>query len=238
MTELNSTQVLVLSCLGTLFLRDFSPGVSVCWAVTRPVVTRCQAGLWGTGLTTHTLYIELTPGPRTPQSDTTHSQDKVASAHNPLIAHVPHSTSGDLKWSRDLIFSNLFWSAKTFVIHLMCHVTPNCLVICQVLSGCQWHHSTQLEWRQNNKRITRVKSYLFPAPTHQSQWEKLSTSRPASAATRSEQSSGKSSPMSTVRKRWEIVCFNWFLIFWLSGQVSTPLEPTPEPPSSRWRESM
>ena len=128
MTELNSTQVLVLSCLGTLFLRDFSPGVSVCWAVTRPVVTRCQAGLWGTGLTTHTLYIELTPGPRTPQSDTTHSQDKVASAHNPLIAHVPHSTSGDLKWSRDLIFSNLFWSAKTFVIHLMCHVTPNCLV--------------------------------------------------------------------------------------------------------------
>ena len=72
-----------------------------------------------TGLTTHTLYIELTPGPRTPQSDTTHSQDKVASAHSPLITHVPHSTSGDLKWSRDLIFSNLFWSAKTFVIHLM-----------------------------------------------------------------------------------------------------------------------
>ena len=198
MTELNSTQVLVLSCLGTLFLRDFSPGVSVCWAVTRPVVTRCQAGLWGTGLTTHTLYIDLTPGPRTPQSDTTHSQDKVASAHNPLIAHVPHSTSGDLKWSRDLIFSNLFWSAKTFVIHLM---SRQIVLSSPFRLSMASLNSIQLEWRQNNKRITRVKSYLFPAPTHQSQWEKLSTSRPASAATRSEQSSGKSSPMSTVRKR-------------------------------------
>ena len=52
--------------------------------------------------------------------------------------------------------------------------------------------------------------YLFSASTHQSQWEKSSTSRPASVATRSEQSSGKLSPMSTVLNTSDNVSLSWF----------------------------
>ena len=58
----------------------------------------------------------------------------------------------------------------------------------------------------------KFKSYLFSASTHQSQWEKSSTSRPASVATRSEQSSGKLSPMSTVIDTSDNVSFPDFLI--------------------------
>ena len=79
--------------LGTLFLPDFPPEPELSDPA---LVTRWQqAPDVGTGPATHTLYIDTTPGTRTPQSDTTHSQDKV---HSPLLsAHVTHRTSGDLK---------------------------------------------------------------------------------------------------------------------------------------------
>lgn len=121
MTGRNPTQVLLLSCLGTLFLLDFSP---VCVGPAWPGgwLPGGRPGDGGTGLSTHTLYIDLTPGARTLQSDTTHSQDKVASTHSPLI-YTCHSQH--IWWPQVKKRENSF-SQETFVINI--HVTSNCHV--------------------------------------------------------------------------------------------------------------
>ena len=91
-----------LSCLWTLFSLPSLIFTPVCAALHVDLgwrmVTRCSVQEEGTGPATHTLYIDTTPGTWTPQSDTTHTLDKVGIL-TILTIFLGQITSGDLKWN-------------------------------------------------------------------------------------------------------------------------------------------
>ena len=78
--------------LSDFYPRVCGPAGDLGWRM----VTRCSVQDEGTGPATHTLYIDTTPGTWTPQSDTTHTLDKVGIL-TILTIFLGQITSGDLK---------------------------------------------------------------------------------------------------------------------------------------------
>ena len=147
-------------------------------------------------------------------------QHEPETGDNPRYAFTPPS-----QWTQSRC-NELSWKMKT----IWRRVSEDYCVVSETeweqLGGGGWQlltaaaaadESPQCVWTIHAE-LSQSPRHLHPEQTHPatSTWERSSTSRPASAATRSEPSSGRSSLMS---------------------MASTPPAPTPAPPTSSWRGS-